>query len=586
MNNTYRRTSAATVSVLAALLLMVSFSVGQSDQQVADTQDTQQKEVTSDGGAVSSPVDDTGPQPVVGEYTPHDAQHIDFTEPGPKKTGFARASIILIEGGVELETQVKVFSSLIDRAVENGAEMIIFEMKTPGSVTYYGMTISKLIKSLPEVHTVAWVHPEAYSGGSLISLACDEVVVSARSSIGASQQIMMGPQGPSTIPEELRPKFNSPLLEEFRDSARRNGYNQLMVESIVEPDLEVFWVVNIDTGEKRFVDRNERDMLFGLTSAAATQAARDGGDRHADERSKTAWRYVRSHSLLGEVRQPIVADDELLTMSQDEALAYGFATTKIISEDQFVEKYAIAEAVARTTDTWSERLVIWLTSPLVRGVFFMLMLLGAYVEFNTPGIGVGGIVALVALAIFLGAPYLTGLANVIHIVLVVLGLALIAVEIFLIPGIGIAGFLGGLLVLAGLLGTYVPQLPDQSPWDLLPAGDYAWDAFGNGVLSLAGGLVGALVLGVLFSKNIGKVPYARQMVAPNPEPGTQALEEPVDGLLKAGQRGVSVTALRPAGKARFDAIYVDVVTDGAFVDNNRPVEVVQVSGNRVVVRAV
>jgi membrane-bound serine protease (ClpP class) len=93
----------------------------------------------------------------------------------------------------------------------------------------------------------------------------------------------------------------------------------------------------------------------------------------------------------------------------------------------------------RQQPNWSEDLVAWLTSPFVRGILSIILLMALYSEMQAPGLGLAGGVALLAAAILFGAPYLTGLAEAWEIIIVVVGLALLAVEIFFIPGFGVAG---------------------------------------------------------------------------------------------------------------------------------------------------
>ncbi len=527
-------------------------------------------------------------------------------------SGFAKAAIITIEGEIN-----DVMADSIERRVQEARDqdirLIIFEMDTPGGSVASALDICSTIKDLSrEVHTVAWINPHAFSAGAMISLACKEIVVSPNARIGDCQPIMVGPQGVQAIPDDVKAKMKAPVLTEFRDSAKKRGYDPLLCLAMIEPQREVFWVERIGPDgkvlERRFVDRAERDRLFGLTGEEATEAPEtrtketrttktvQGQEveqtereivaqaRGIDEqvRSKTDWETVRKVDNFPVDKNPIVAADELLTMTQDEAIAYGFARAKVADWQGLVDLYDVKGDVQEMTFTWSEQLVNWLTNPIVRGILMTLVLLGAYVEFNTPGVGIAGLVALICLVIFLGAPYLTGLANAWEIILVVLGLVFIGLEIFVIPGFGIAGIAGIVLVLAGLVATFVPEEPGI-PFTL-PRFDTTWRGAKIGLMVMASAMTGSFIGAMILSRYLQKVPYVGRLVAPNPTAEDISTAEAYPRSAFLGEVGKSVGPLRPAGKADFGGCLVDVVAQSNFIEAGAPVEVIERRGNRIVVR--
>jgi membrane-bound serine protease (ClpP class) len=501
------------------------------------------------------------------------------------------------------DVTLKSLERRIDRAVDSGADLIIFDIDTPGGVVYTTLEICTKIKNLRDVHTVAWINPRAFSAGAIISLACNEIAMSGRSTIGDSQPIMIGAGGATGLPEDIEAKMTSPLVEEVRDSARRNGYDLNLCMAMIHPEMEIFWVRNTETGEQDFVDRAGRDDLFGIAPTDAPRRIRkkDAGEEEAtvtkrtvykpgqrvsDSMSQTAWRYVKSVPGLNDIQQPIVSGRLLLTMTQDEAVAFGFARGILNTLDDFRKLYPIDGAFETLDYTWSEHLVAFLSNPLVRGVLFILIMMGAYTEFKSPGLGVPGLVAIVALAVFLGAPYLTGLASIADIIILFAGVALVLVEIFLIPGFGIAGIMGMLLIVAGLLMSFMPaEAPGPMPW---PTFNYRYTLQGLkwGMTVLAGGLFASLVLMALLSKFMPRMPYLGRVVAANPTAADVAPDIVHPFEARVGDEGTAVSQLRPAGKARFGSALVDVVTEGEFVEPNTPVRVVERRGNRVVVRSI
>lgn len=474
----------------------------------------------------------------------------------------------------------------VEIAKEKGADVIIFEVDTPGGYVTSALDICNYIKNLEGVQTVAWINTDAYSAGSMISVACNEIVMATASVLGDCGVILGGPMGGQAVPEQLRAKAESPVLEQFRDSARRNGYDILLCESMVVKEREVYWIQNSQTGERRFVDAEEKDELVDEAENKKTTVF--GVEIPALGTSEPEWELVEYYQdpvsqTRTKLEQPVVPETELLTLSQSRAQAFGFSKGIATGEEDLRERYHLTGVIERIEFTSVEVLTRWLTSMPVRGFLMVIILLGAYVEFNTPGVGVAGLVAVSALGVFLGAPYLTGLANVWEILVVVLGVILIAIEVFVIPGFGVAGISGILLVIVGLLATFMPNEPGRFPlyWPQLPS---SLEGLKAGVQTLGTALGLSIVGMVLLSKYLPKVPYLRSIVPENPTPSDVIPEDPYHGIARVGHIGIVVGSLHPSGKARFGATLVDVVSEGEMVAGDVRVEVIERHGNRVVVR--
>jgi membrane-bound serine protease (ClpP class) len=470
----------------------------------------------------------------------------------------------------------------IDEARAAGATTLILDMNTPGGLVDSSIEIADLLRNLEDIRTVAWVNNTAHSGGALVACACDEIVMTRSSRIGDSQVIMGGPGGATAIPKELEPKVYTPVIHDFRTSARRNGYSLVLAEAFVVPEREVWWVENKKTKEREFVFKEEKERRI-------IEPAKPLSDASTADSPPSDWTLVETYPdvLLGkdvEARQPVVTDYELLQMSPSEAIAYGFAKAVVSDEAELRERYQLTDTL-RLAPLWSENLALWLTSVYVRGFLLMVIVLSAYVEFHTPGVGLAGLTALIALAIFVGAPYLAGLANAIEIILIVLGIGLIAVELFVIPGFGVVGFAGLGLVLVGLLATFVPDEPGR-PFPLLfPSLPSTVEAIRVALTTVVTALSLSFVGMIILSRYLPKMPLFNRLAPANPTPSQVYADDPYVGAARVHDRGLTEGPLRPAGKARFGPIIVDVVTQGEFLDAATPVEVIERRGNRVVVRA-
>jgi len=520
----------------------------------------------------------------------------------------APAAVILPIHGMITDVTVESLERRIEQAKTMGAKVIVLDMDTPGGLVTSSIAIADLVRELTDIKTVAWVNPNAHSGGSLVAVACDEIVMSRSSRIGDSQVIMGGPSGVGAVPKELQPKAYTPVLADFRQSAKLNGYSEALCEAFVLPEREVWWIENVETGERRFVFREEKIKLVGDGDAEAKAdpvekrldeiiaAVKPNEDKAAEMKSPSEtpatlreWRLIKTyHDPLSEAEipltQPIDREDTLLEMSAGEATAFGFCKAIISGEKELQARYSAASLV-RLNPNWSEALAYWLTSVYVRGFLMLLIMLGIYVEFHTPGVGLPGLVALICLAIFVGAPYLTGLANVWEILVIVVGLILIAVELFVIPGFGVAGVSGVILFIFGLIATFVPEEPGRSFPFYVPTLPGTIKFLQQGLYTVVAAMCTSLIGMVMLSRYLPKMPLFRRIVPANPMPSDVLIGDEYRGSARIGDLGRSEGPLRPGGKATFDGMLVDVVTQGEYLDAGTPIEVIERRGNRVVVRA-
>ncbi|HUN81188.1 MAG TPA: hypothetical protein VMV81_06710 [Phycisphaerae bacterium] len=492
----------------------------------------------------------------------------------PAKDSAPRAAIVTIQDEIN-DVTLSSLKRRVELARKGGASIIVLEMNTPGGLVSSAMEICTYLKNLTDLHTVAWVKPAAYSAGAMIALSCDEVVMASASRMGDCAPIVISPtEGLQTLGQTERAKAESPILKEFLDSARRRKYDPLLCEAMVRPGREIWWVEKGPGGERRFVTKSQKESL----------TAEKG----------SAWRPVEKMEdpVTGEqtsVRQPIVDERDLLTLTQSEAVEFGFAKAIVSTDSEIKSRFHVSGDMARFTQSWSEAIADFLSSPMVRTILMMLIALGVYAEFNAPGHFVGGTVAAIALIIFLGAPYITGLADVWEIVVVAVGVLLIAAEIFFFPTFGAAAIVGILLVLGGLIASFIPAEPGPL---VLPRMPGTWSGLRTGLQVVFGGLGLAAVGMWILNKYLPHLPGANRMLLVPPKPAgattTRAGWMPVEGPagLHLGDTGRTMTRLRPAGKAAINGRRVDVIAVGQMIDEDRLVEVIEIAGPRVVVKEI
>jgi membrane-bound serine protease (ClpP class) len=276
----------------------------------------------------------------------------------------------------------------------------------------------------------------------------------------------------------------------------------------------------------------------------------------------------------------IVAKGDILTLTTKEAtqlvgrppkplLADGVADTL----ESLIEKHVQpGVATIRVEPTGFEEVGRFIVSisPLLLAAAFLF----GYIEFKTPGFGIFGLLAALCGLVFFFGHYIAGLSGYESLLLIVLGLSLIAAELFLFPGTFLPGLLGLGLLLFGILNTMVDRYPTDPvlptvPQLHLPALNFALGIFGG---------IAAILLAARF---LPRTPLFRAFELATTSPKFQPIaEEPAP----RGSRGETLTDLRPSGRATFDQRVIDVLADGDFIPRGTPVKAIGREGTTTLVR--
>ena len=473
----------------------------------------------------------------------------------------ARAAVIPCKGMIDqaLFYSMKRRSEIALRA---GADTLIYQIETYGGMVDAADSIAKyLIQEVaPRGHTVAYITTEAISAGALISVSCRDIIMRENTTIGDAAPITMG----GKLEGVEREKAESFVRAAFQRAAEANGYPSLLLKAMVSMQIEVYRVLNLKTGQYEFFEKD------GLPKDP---------NKYEVEKAET-----------------INGSDELLTLTASKALEYGIARAVVKDLDAalgFLEdrdNVVFVEEPRVLQPSWSELMVSWLNSPVVMGILFMLALLGAYIEFSAPGFGLPGLVAVVCFALILGSKYLVGMANWVEILLLVIGVVLLLVEVFVLPGFGVAGIVGIACILIGLFGMLIRNAPDELPWPHT-VGD--WQSLSSGVIGLAAGFGGFLLLAWLLSRYLPKIPFmsglilSPAVVAAGRGGSQVSMTSPPESAsvgVQVGDVGEVLSTLRPAGKARFGDAIVDVIATGEFINKGTEVQIIEIQGARVVVK--
>jgi membrane-bound serine protease (ClpP class) len=454
-----------------------------------------------------------------------------------------------IEGPLDIGT-----GSLLARAIRAARERqapLVLELDTPGGEVELMWKLARQLDDASRggVRTVAWVNDRALSAGVFLALACERIYVRPEGTLGAAAPVTLVPGGGvGAIPDPLmQEKVTSAVRASFRALAESRGRPSALAEAMVDSGVGVREVL-ID-GERRLMTQTEYD----------------------DARMQGA--------VIDEVRT-VVEVGRLASVTGAEAVRLGLADGLAADQDELLEKIgARGAAVLSLERERSEDLAALLYS--LRWLLLMAGIGAAYLELKTPGFGVAGAISLACFGLFLFGQYLVGLADVPHVVAVVLGLLLLAAEVFLAPGTLWLGLLGGLLLLVGIALSVGGVSGLDYPLDRAILFD--------SLFQLA--LWSAAALGTAFflSRHVERLPFLRRLVLGAGPRGAEApalATAPAQPLL--GALGRATTDLRPVGKVVLDgrgAADFEARADGPALDRGSRVRVVGAAGGRLVVEA-
>jgi membrane-bound serine protease (ClpP class) len=471
-----------------------------------------------------------------------------------------RVAVIPVSGEVD-KVMYLAMKRRVKEAQKSGAELIIFQINTYGGMLDSAEEIVEFLKALTDVKTMAFVFHRALSAGAYISLACNEIAIQPHATLGDCKPILITGEEPG-VPE----KIESPLRANFRTLANKNNYPPALAVAMVSANYEVVKVVARDQSGKTETAFLERDEVNKWVAEKISQGME-----------------IVSEDV-------IVKKGELLTMDGLQAKELGFAKYIAQTPDELLQMIAgdyLAGAPVRNYHevlevsiikvTWWEHFIKFLSSGLVKGLLLAIGILALYVEFKTPGLGLPGGVGLLCLFLVFFSSYLAGLATVIEILMVLAGIILLLLEIFVIPGFGVPGVVGLILIIAGTLLSFQNFTLPRTP--------YEFSVLTENVAILVIDLGAVIFAAALLAKYLPRSRQFSRIMLAGPDAGTLTGDAAAQtrGADFVGKHGVALTRLRPAGKAKIEGEFLDVVTQGDFLERGTKIRVKAVEGNRIIV---
>ena len=273
----------------------------------------------------------------------------------------------------------------------------------------------------------------------------------------------------------------------------------------------------------------------------------------------------------------VIEKGKLLTLTAEEAVKLNIADGVVNDLSELMSRLKLNETLLiRTRISWSEKLVYFLTNPIISSLLLTIGIFGLIFEVRTPGWGIGGTIALTALALFFGSHYLADLAQWTEILIFVIGIVLLFLEAFIIPGFGVAGILGILCVLASFVLSLLPHLGRK----VIEAEDFL-----NAITLVGLSFIFAFVIVIPVIKFMPKTKTFRKLILETSETqqeGFRSTPEIYEQFL--GTEGTALSMLRPSGIGLFKGQRLNVVAEGEFIEMNEKIKIIKVEGYKIVVR--
>jgi membrane-bound serine protease (ClpP class) len=370
-----------------------------------------------------------------------------------------------------------------------------------------------------------------------------------------------------------------------------------IVQKIMDYKKPIWVFINSDAASAGALISIACDSIYmspGASIGAATVVT--GSDGHAaPDKYQSYMRSIMRSTAEENGRRPEIAEgmvDErividsikqagkVITLTTSEAIAVGYCEGKVNNIAEILEKNKIQDYDIDTYELgFAERIIAWVLNPFISGILILIIIGGIYFEMQAPGIGFPLLAAVVALVLYLVPYYLNGLAAYWEIIALFAGVVLIALEIFVIPGFGVAGISGIIMTVGSLVLIMLRN--DFFNFDFIPLGDIV-----VAMVSAMGGLAGGVVILILGGAKIANTAAFKKITLSQTQESSQGYTVNANAIVMNGKRGIAHTVLRPSGKIMIEEQLYDAFTRGEFVERGEQIEVISSEGITLKVKKV
>jgi membrane-bound serine protease (ClpP class) len=465
---------------------------------------------------------------------------------------------IVLKGPINGEMNERV-KRRFREALGQRVNVLIMELDCGGGESQAANDLALFLSALNDnrrepVETIAYVTNRSRDTAAFLAFACNKIVMQRE--IKQNGQLIQEGAVLGGFDRYLtdHPGLEAAMRSNLADIAEKKHYPRILAEGMLDRDLRIYAVKSTkEESAHRFISKAELD---------------------ADQQGQRHWHSTRV----------VKEESQYLTLSAEQARDLGMAREVVNNFEELCELEGISRSDVRTADSdWLDGLVDFLRDPWTSVALVMLGITCLILELKMPGVGLPGILAAICFLLFFWShSQVSGQIVWLAFLLFLLGLILIGLEVFVVPGFGFTGISGIVLVL-GSIG-----LVAYGHW---PRSNEEWIGYGQALGPFTLAIAGAIVSAFLLARYLPHIPYANRLILkPQEEPG-EFDEEPSDSIhpemaALLGAIGVAATPLRPAGKVQFGDDFVDVVAEGSYVLPGTRVQVIEVEGNRIVVKEV
>lgn len=462
----------------------------------------------------------------------------------------------------------------LDYYKQHRPTFIILRLNTPGGQVYPAQQISDALRDMDLVENipvVAFIDDWALSAGAMLAYSCRYITTTSNGSMGAAEPVVQSSEG--TI-ESASEKINSAIRADFANRARTFGRNTDIAEAMVDKDILLVMrkgkIVRLDSKDQIRYAEPDPDIVISPMGKLLTL------------NSEQMMKYGVADLLLTHHTLPPI------TAAEKEAGKWP-ADKMLLFQAPFFKNIPDAQIDAYNMD-WKTRFFIFLATPVISSLLFMGLILGFYIEINSPGFGIAGAIALTCLFLIGLSHFSLEIANWLELILVVAGLVFMIIELFFVHTHGLLGLVGVLSFFGGLFGMFLPGLDKvQYDWDTSTF-NAAGEVFLERLAWLSGALLLSLFIMALLSRYlVPRYKLFKRLILEGNEQDMQKgyVAGPTSSeLLEKGSEAIVISALRPAGKIICKGREYQAMTDGVFLGEDTRVIVVGYSSGTVIVREV
>jgi membrane-bound ClpP family serine protease len=429
------------------------------------------------------------------------------------------------------------------RAAEGAGKPVNFiclHIESQGGTVPDGVALMSALENLgrDDIYVSAYIPSMALANAAIVAMACDSITMAPEARLGGSGAAV------------IEGKEAKDLVTRIQEMAKAQG------------DRWSLWAAMID-----------RDVVvYQYTREGTTQVAHFSPKELAEQRDKDQWvagpEFDSAQTLLG--------------LKGTQAHELGLVDHIAASYPEYLHHFGIEDQPELVRSSWVHVVVEALRNNLVPPLLIFLGGFALIAELSTPGVGIAGFIAVICFTLFFWLQVLNGTASGLEILLFIVGIGCIAIELFILPGFGIFGLGGGIMVIASLV------LASQT--FVLPRNEYQLEQLPYSLLTVVAAGTGVFAGVFVMRRYADTAPGLRSMMLAPPTGEEQELVRQRESLANFthlhGKRGTTATPLVPAGKARFGDDLVDVMSRGDFVTKGLDVIVVEVQGNVVIVEPV